>query len=79
MLEDTNLLLPYEFLYRNQILPRFIPADAALKSFFTTFEVIQRYGVNVSVTPIARAIFDNESAWWLLNVTTSATARTPIS
>ncbi|MHA1325060.1 MAG: hypothetical protein ACTSRL_19900, partial [Candidatus Helarchaeota archaeon] len=39
VLVDTNLLQPYEFQFHGQTLPIFVPPDAAIKSFFTTYEI----------------------------------------
>jgi len=39
VLEDSNMLAPYEFQFHGQTLPIFVPADAAMKSFFTGFKI----------------------------------------
>lgn len=68
VLEETNLLEPYEFIFQNQTLPIFVPADAVLKSFFTSFEVRPHHGLTASVTPLTHTIADNETAIYLITI-----------
>ncbi|HUX99753.1 MAG TPA: hypothetical protein VMV49_09385 [Candidatus Deferrimicrobium sp.] len=69
LLQETNLLMPYKFSFHDQILPIFVPADAALKSFFTSFEVESQYGVDMVISPATLTIYDDETGQVGINVT----------
>jgi len=68
VLDNTNILFPYEFKFHNQPIPTFVPSDASLQSFFTTFEVVRQYGLNASVEPTSISILDDETALLTLNI-----------